>query len=149
MNPSEQAALIQFFGTMHAEAKQTDQRIVGNSQFVRPISTDIQQSLERALATPVQHTQQMAPINTGSHPLPPTNFYQPEPITSLPDDQLNFLNLLSESPKNNVPVQVTPQFNCTELVEALTKINLALTRIGDILESDHGRKKTTKASKFT
>ena len=147
MNPSEQAALIQFFGTMHAEAKQTDQRIVGNSQFVRPISTDIQQSLERVLATPVQHTPQMVPTHNGDH-LPPT-FYQPEPITSVPDNQLNFLNLLSESPNNNVPVQVTPQFNCTELVEALSKINLALTRIGDILESDHGRKKTTKASKFT
>ena len=148
MNPSEQAALIQFFGTMHAEAKQTDQRIVGNSQFVRPISTDIQQSLERVLATPVQHTPQMVPTHNGDH-LPPPTFYQPEPITSVPDNQLNFLNTLSENPNNNVPVQVTPQFNCTELVEALSKINLALTRIGDILESDHGRKKTTKASKFT
>ena len=148
MNPSEQAALIQFFGTMHAEAKQTDQRIVGNSQFVRPISTDIQQSLERVLATPVQHTPQMVPTHNGDH-LPPPTFYQPEPITSVPDNQLNLLNLLSENPNNSNYVQPTPQFNCTELVEALSKLNLALTRIGDILESDHGRKKTTKASKFT
>lgn len=52
MTPEEQQAMVQFMGTVHGQAKQTDQMIVGHSNFVRPVSTDIKAALTAGLSQP-------------------------------------------------------------------------------------------------
>ena len=78
MTPEEQQAMVQFMGTVHGQAKQTDQMIVGHSNFVRPVSTDIKAALTEALSQPAtsqgavqQHPAQLAAAGTVS----------PQPVT--------------------------------------------------------------------
>jgi hypothetical protein len=55
MTEEEKKAMIQFFGTVHAQAKQTDQMVVGYTNHLRPISKDIQGQLEQVLHAPVDN----------------------------------------------------------------------------------------------
>jgi hypothetical protein len=62
MTPEEQQALVQFFGTVHAQAKQADQMIVQHAKDLRPVSSDIQNQLQQALIRQqVQNQQQQQP----------------------------------------------------------------------------------------
>jgi hypothetical protein len=141
MTPDEQRALVQFFGTVHAQAKQTDQLIVGNSQFVRPVSPSIQHGLEQALRIPVQANQQ-APqqqyVEPPAHPYIETPQFIEEP--SIQEQSPNaYLNIQSEETK--------PVVFSNDIVEVLKEINLNLTRIGNILEKRNGTPKKTKTLK--
>ena len=49
MTPEEQQALVQFFGTVHAQAKSADQMIVHGAKDLRPVSTEIQNQLQQFL----------------------------------------------------------------------------------------------------
>ena len=140
MTPDEQRALVQFFGTVHAQAKQTDQMIVGNSQFVKPVSPSIQQGLEQALRIPIQVNQQ-APEQQYTHQLPVVEQSQP----------------IEEPQPIQTPVALAPQRDSvvtytssnTDVVDILKEINLNLARIGDILEKRNGTSKRTKGPKST
>lgn len=134
MTPEEQQALVQFFGTMHAQAKQTDQMIVGNSQFVRPVSPVIKQQLEDALRSPVQH-------NT-----PPQNYAQSMPLP--PIEATQFIPPPHEAPLQHTPVVSNIEVvGNNETVEVLREISLNLARIANILEKKNGPPKRIKNPK--
>lgn len=131
MTPEEQQALVQFFGTVHAQAKQTDRMIVGNSQFVKPVSPAIQHQLEEALRKPIQH-------NIQQHQTIPQPFVeQPLAIQTQPEVTTHY-----SSPASNIEV-----LSNNETVEVLKEINLNLGRIANILEKKYGTPKKIKLSK--
>ena len=135
MTPDEQRALVQFFGTVHAQAKQTDQMIVGHSQFVKPVSPVIQQELERALNIPVQS-------NTPN--LQQHYIEQPQPVIEVVDTPQAIQEL--QSPIE--PVLHSPTTDLSydnDLIIVLKEINSNLVRIGDILKN--GTTKKTKNTK--
>ena len=141
MTPDEHQALVQFFGTMHAEARQNDQKIVGNSQFVKPVSPDIQHQLEEALRIPVQ-------LNVPDHNIH-QNFHQPEPQ---PPIEVPVPYVIPE--QVNTPPQYVPPVNKAEVlidnketVKVLKEISLNLARIASTLETKYGISKRTKPSK--
>lgn len=149
MTPDEQRALVQFFGTVHAQAKQTDQMIVGNSQFVKPVSPSIQQGLEQALRIPVQVSQQ----------IPQHQHVEQQPVAVIEPVQaiqeLQSIQTPTEAVPQHDPVipytgsnsETVPATLNNDIVETLKEINLNLARIGDILEKKNGTSKRTKASK--
>ena len=146
MTPDEQRALVQFFGTVHAQAKQTDQMIVGSSQFVKPVSPNIQRELEHALRIPVQNEQpQYIP------PEPQPQYVEPAIGLAQAVQELNQLELYNaEQPAHTPPpqpVQNTPVIPNVDIITVLQEINLNLARIGDILEKKNGTSKRTKATK--
>jgi hypothetical protein len=141
ITPDEQRALVQFFGTVHAQAKQTDQMIVGNSQFVKPVSPNIQHQLEQALRIPVQTNQQFVQ----------QQFTEPPPVEVVElTHAMEELQALQGSP-DVAPTyeEVKPHIinNNDNVIEVLKEINLNLARIGDILEKQNGKPKRTKAPK--
>lgn len=149
MTPDEQRALVQFFGTVHAQAKQTDQMIVGNSQFVKPVSPSIQQELEQALRIPVQVTPQV----------PQQQYIEQPPVTVVdPNQAIQELQTIQDpvvsiplhdpvSPYTVGSTETTPAVLNNDVIEVLKEINLNLVRIGDILEKKNGTSKRTKAPK--
>jgi len=79
MTPEEQQALVQFFGTVHAQAKQSDQMIVQSAKDLRPVSNDIQNQLQQALIRQQVQQQQV-------HVAPEQVFHIPAPETySVPE----------------------------------------------------------------
>ncbi len=138
MTPDEQRALVQFFGTVHAQAKQTDQMIVGSSQFVKPVSPNIQHQFEQALRIPVQAEMQQAP---------PQQYIEPpiQPVIE-PVQPIQEPAVVEQS--HVTPVEeFKPAPHNNDIVDILKEINLNLARIGDILEKQNGKPKRTKASK--
>jgi hypothetical protein len=143
ITPDEQRALVQFFGTVHAQAKQTDQMIVGNSQFVKPVSPTIQHQLEQALRIPVQTNQQFE-----------QQFTDPPPV-----EVVELTHAMEELQAIQSSSDVTPTYeeikphninsntNNDNVIEVLKEINLNLARIGDILEKQNDKPKRTKAPK--
>lgn len=111
MTEEEQKAMLQFFGTIHAQAKATDQMIVGQSNYLKPISTTIQNDLQHALAAPVA-PQYIPPPNhpveapVVHHAPPPTPQYTP--VSPIHDETI---------------------------YKTLEKISDSLERIANILES--------------
>jgi hypothetical protein len=142
ITPDEQRALVQFFGTVHAQAKQTDQMIVGNSQFVKPVSPTIQHQLEQALRIPVQTNQQFE-----------QQFTDPPPVEVVElthaMEELQAIQSSSDVTPTYEEVRPHPVSISTNdnVIEVLKEINLNLARIGDILEKQNGKPKRTKASK--
>jgi hypothetical protein len=61
MTEEEKRAAIQFFGSLHAQATQTDQNIIGRSPFVSPISPTIKDHFEQVLHAPVVQTPAFIP----------------------------------------------------------------------------------------
>lgn len=137
MTPDEQRALVQFFGTVHAQAKQTDQMIVGNSQFVKPVSPIIQHQLEQALRIPVQADIQQAPP-------PQYTESSVQPITQQVQDIQQYT---IEQPQTAPAVEPQPVVHSSSMIDILKEINLNLIRIGDILERYNDKPKRAKASK--
>jgi hypothetical protein len=138
ITPEEQQALVQFFGTVHAQARQTDQMIVGNSQFVRPVSPIIQHQLEEALRIPVQNN---IPNNNYTPPaaLPPVEQPVVQPVVVQPPP---------EAPVQHLPLTSDVKIlGNNETVEVLKEISLNLARIANILEKKNGTPKRTKPSK--
>lgn len=146
ITPEEQRALVQFFGTVHAQAKQTDQMIVGNSQFVKPVSPGIQHQLEQALRIPVQADIQQAPIQQYIEPpiqpaIEMPQFIQ-EPVAIEQSYNIPPTPSLTTTIEESKPVVLD-----SDIVGILKDINLNLARIGDILEKKNGTSKRTKTSK--
>lgn len=137
MTPEEQRAMIEFLGTIHAQAKQTDQMIVGDSQFVKPVSPNIKQQLEYTLRAPVQ--QQFA--------APPVMDYapvQPVPVYNGPQEEQLELSYFTPPPVSQAPqIQISSQ----ETLEVLKEISLQLKRIADKIEESNVKPKRVKNSK--
>ena len=144
ITPDEQRALVQFFGTVHAQAKQTDQMIVGSSQFVKPVSPTIQHQLEQALRIPVQANQQFEQQQQYIEQ-PPIEVIEPaHAIQELQDLQSSPVVAPTYEEVIPHPVGISTSGN---VIEVLKEINLNLARIGDILEKQNGKPKRTKAPK--
>jgi hypothetical protein len=144
ITPDEQRALVQFFGTVHAQAKQTDQMIVGNSQFVKPVSPTIQHQLEQALRIPVQADQQFQHQQQYIEQ-PPIEVVQPTHAMQEPQD-LHSSSVVAPTYEEVRPHPVSISTN-DNVIEVLKEINLNLARIGDILEKQNDKPKRTKAPK--
>lgn len=135
MTPEEQRALVQFFGTVHAQAKQTDQMIVGQSQFVKPVSPVIQQQLERALHIPVQ----------SNAPSTPQHYIEPAPPAI---EVVDTAQAIQELQSKAEPVLHSPAINIpydNELISVLKEINSNLDRIATRLEQKNEPKKIKTA----
>lgn len=135
MTDEEKNAMIQFFGTMHAHAKQTDQQIVGQSQFLRPISSSVKQELENVLASnmpqfapPPQYAPQ--PEMHQVHPQyipPPVALPPPPPPPQDPQLEFNF-----SEPKISGDPQVVP---------LLKSIDTSLKTIIELIQNANVEKK--------
>lgn len=161
MTNEEKAAMVNFFGTIHAQAKQNDQMIVQGAQHIRPISQNIQHEFERALQT-VQHQemqQHYAPPqyqqggNSGFYQdqgLPPLPAYEPPQLIPMPPGyeqspvQQEF-QFNAPPPVASAPV-LQPMYN-EDIVNILKEISLTLNRIGDIMESKNVKTKRTTTPK--
>ncbi len=136
ITPEQQNALVQFFGTMHAQAKQTDDMIVGSSKFVNPVSPTIRRELEQVLKFNTVQPQQE----------PPQQFHQPvfdnTPVDFIPIDEMRphvVEQVLPPAPPHEI-VKVLD----SEILSTLKEINLNLSRIASTLEKKHGSTKRVK-----
>jgi hypothetical protein len=148
ITPEEQNALVQFFGTMHAQAKQTDQMIVGSSPFVKPVSPQIQRELELALRVPVQASQPQ-------HYQPETQqpqVYHPVEVAQAMQELHAIEQQATE--QHVVPIQhieakpvSVPTTLDLNIIDVLKEINLNLSRIADTIEKHNVNTKRIKATK--
>jgi len=138
MNEQEKAALLTFMGMTHAQAKQSDQMIVGRSEFLKPISGDIQNTFAKVLNTPAnnerQYEQQYVQPNQNITSSSASSYLEP----TVQDTQLN-LNF-------EAPTVVLPNVN-VELVNILKEINLNIIKIANTLEQKNDKQPRTKSTK--
>lgn len=138
MTPEEKAALLTFMGSMHAQAKHTDQMIVGQSNFLKPISMDIKQQFEQVYHTPAQ--------TADNSNQPPREFVAPPPMVMPPPVGVEqAIQELASRPdivvgKSDYQEYKTPD----SLIVVLEKISLTLDRIANTLENKDGTKKQVK-----
>lgn len=131
---NDQAALLQFLGTFHAQAKETEKQIVDMKSGLRPISDTIKEKFAQVLNTPAQTfslpQQQLIPEQQLPQPL-----QQPQQEDST---QLEF-NLFSPP--------ITTPYNTDRVIELLVKINSNIERLCSILTSNEREEKSkTKRS---
>jgi hypothetical protein len=138
MTEQEKQAMLAFLGTVHAQAKQTDQMIVGQSNFVRPVSQVIQNEFAQVLAKPVTNNQH------NYQPSAPDPIYH-EPVREEIKEQVQEDQLMFSF--NDSKEQSTPSAVSSDLVEILKDINLNLQRIGDILSEKYKPNARNKNSK--
>ena len=140
MTEAERQAFLMFAGTMHGQAKATDQMIVGQSVNLRPMSSDIQNKFAEVLQTPPQ---QYNPY-VQQEPTEPIVYRQPPPdnfvgVEQAAQELAEIQPVQRFIPQPPVPVN-------TDIVDVLKEISLNLARIATTLES-HGRQKRTKSTK--
>ena len=115
---TDQAALLQFLGTFHAQAKETEKQIVDMKSGIRPISESIKEKFAQVLNTPAQTFSQPQIDNTQP-------YIQPQQPPQLSDPTQLELNLFN--PPVNVP------YNNDRVIELLSKINSNIERLCSIL----------------
>lgn len=130
MTDAERQAMVEFFGTIHAQAKQTDQAIVESSRFVRPISEDIKVQLQQALQPGV----------AAPHiPQAPNHFVQ------MP--QQGYEHVPLPPPPTSDAIQLELPFNAPnyndDILKVLRDINFNLKKISSILEKNNGTTEKT------
>ena len=140
MTEAERQAFLMFAGTMHGQAKATDQMIVGQSVNLRPMSNDIQNKFAEVLQTPPQ---QYNPY-VQQEPTEPI-VYQQQPPDNFVGVEQAIQELAEVQPIQRFIPQPTVSVS-TDIVEVLKEINLNLARIATTLES-HGGQKRTKSTK--
>lgn len=142
MTEEEKQAMLAFLGTVHAQAKQTDQMIVGQSNFVKPVSQSIQNEFAQVLAQPVARYQ-----DNHQPPVQPEPVYYESvqeglaaPVSTPQEDQLMFS---FDGPKEEIETPVAT----SDLIYTLKDISLNLQRIGNILEEKNKLNARNKNSK--
>jgi hypothetical protein len=142
MTEEEKQAMLAFLGTVHAQAKQTDQMIVGQSNFVKPVSQSIQNEFAQVLAQPVARYQ-----DNHQPPVQPEPVYYESvqeglaaPVSVPQEDQLMFS---FDGPKEEIETPVAT----SDLIYTLKDISLNLQRIGNILEEKNKLNARNKNSK--
>lgn len=131
MTPEEQQALVQFFGTVHAQAKQADQMIVQGAKDLRPASVDIQNQLQQFLVSQRQlQYQQPVHHEPVAHFTPPPQYVQaPEPQQA--EEQLDFFSYNAHQTNPDMEKIVK---RVTEAANYLYEIKTSLKTITEILE---------------
>ena len=119
MTEAEKQAFLMFAGTMHGQAKATDQMIVGQSKDLRPMSIDLQSKFAEVLEAPVQQYSS-------------DDYQQPQ--------QDNLVSV-EQAAQEIVNIQ-TPVTVDVNIVNLLQEINLNLVKIVTTLESNGGQKRT-------
>jgi hypothetical protein len=133
MTEDDKRTLINFFGSIHAQGKQTDQMVVGNSVNLRPISIPIQNQLEEVLRQPI--TEERISYE-------PQEFFAdnvPEPV-ALPPVDYQPPTIIQPPPQVVVPAS-------DSLIDVLSIIGSNLERIANILEKKYESPKPVKSSK--
>lgn len=128
MTDEEKNAMIQFFGTMHAHAKQTDQQIVGQSQFLRPISASVKQELENVLTSnrPPHTPPHYAPPPV-MHPVHPDHIPQYAPPPPPPQDpqlEFNFSEPKISGDPQVVPLLKSIDTSLKTIIELINNANV-------------------------
>jgi len=142
MNEQEKAALLTFMGMTHAQAKQSDQMIVGRSEFLKPISGDIQNTFAKVLNTPANNERQYEQQYEQQYVQPNQNITSSSASSYLvPTVQDTQLSLNFEA-----PAVVLPNVN-VELVNILKEINLNIIKIANTLEQKNDKQPRTKSTK--
>lgn len=119
MTEAEKQAFLMFAGTMHGQAKATDQMIVGQSKDLRPMSIDLQSKFAEVLQAPTQQ-------------------YSSEDYQQPQQDNLVSVEQAAQE-LVNIQTPVTVDVN---IVNLLQEINLNLVKIVTTLESNGGQKRT-------
>ena len=141
LTSDEQNALVQFFGTMHAQAKQTDEMILGSSKDVNPIGPTIRRELERALSSNVQAPQPVQqPVYIPQEPIPA--YIEPNTPQFTPS-----VNVVPDNYALHSEPAVVYKTLEVDILEVLKEINLNLGRIATTIEKQNGSTKRTKATK--
>jgi hypothetical protein len=139
LTSDEQNALVQFFGTMHAQAKQTDEMILGSS--VNPVGPTIRKELEQVLRSNAQSTLPVQqPVYAPQEAIPA----YVEPVIP------QFVPSVNVIPENHTlhsePITICKSLE-VDILEVLKEINLNLGRIATTIEKQNGSTKRTKATK--
>lgn len=119
MTEAEKQAFLMFAGTMHGHAKATDQMIVGQSQGLRPMSSDLESKFAEVLQAPTQQYSS-------------DDYQQPQ--------QDNFESV--EQAAREIVNMHSPVAADVNIVNLLKEINLNLVKIVTTLESNGGQKRT-------
>lgn len=142
ITPEQQNALVQFFGTMHAQAKQTDDMVVGSSKFVNPVSPTIRRELEQVLRFNNEQPPQQPPQQFQE----PVHIYTPVDHVPVPAPvQEAYTQMTVQTLSPAAPHEIVKVLD-SEILNTLKEINLNLSRIASTLEKQHG---TTKRAKNT
>ena len=142
MTSQEKQALLQFMGVTYGAAVKMDRDIVSSSNQLTPISDSIKHQFERIMPVAVDDRPYTPPV-----PEP----YIPPVATAIP---------LGVAYPPELQPESTPQQDYQDyqdyrgtvahdptLIDTLISIRMALTRIGDILESKQANDKLAKKSK--
>lgn len=135
MTPEEQQAMVQFMGTVHAQAKQQDQMIVGQSQYVKPISNDVKAALEASLSRPPSHPA-ASPHHATPPPLPPqssvvTTEQAQQELIQAQQEQVITPAPVQISDPNQMEFDLNEQTKLDKIVELLEKQNRLLAELKD------------------
>ena len=136
MTSQEKQALLQFMGVTYGAAVKMDRDIVSSSNQLTPISDSIKHQFERIMPVAVDDRPYTPPVPEPyippvTAPTPLGVAYPPElqPVTNPLQD---YRGTVAHDPT---------------LIDTLISIRMALTRIGDILESKQANDKPAKKSK--
>ena len=135
MTAQEKQALLQFMGVTYGAAVKMDRDIVSSSNQLTPISDSIKHQFEKLMPTPVDNQPHSPPGPVSTPPAPPLGVaYPPElqPVTPDAAPPYVYQGTVAQDPT---------------LIDTLISIRMALTRIGDILESKQANDKPAKKSK--
>jgi len=136
MTAEEKQVLLQFMGVTYGAAVKMDRDIVSSSNQLTPISDSIKHHFEQLI--PLQVDDQ-----PHSPPVPPP-YQSPVPLGVAYPPELQPVTEPFITPE--LTYKGTVAHDAT-LIDTLISIRMALTRIGDILESKQANDKPTKKSK--
>ena len=139
MTSQEKQALLQFMGVTYGAAVKMDRDIVSSSNQLTPISDSIKHQFERIMPVAVDDRPYTPPVPEPyippvTAPTPLGVAYPPElqPVTPETTPLQDYRGTVAHDPT---------------LIDTLISIRMALTRIGDILESKQANDKPAKKSK--
>jgi hypothetical protein len=131
MTDEEKAAMVQFLGTVHAQAKKTDEAIVERSPSLPTISKNIQQELRNVLSSTV-------PQGTAV----PGNYWS-VPAVPIPQPNPEVQHVFAPPAQFHTPQPSSPQMEFDfsmsekkELLDLLRRIDKNLTKLTTHLIND-------------
>ena len=127
---TDQAALLQFLGTFHAQAKETEKQIVDMKSGIRPISESIKEKFAQVLSAPAQ-TFSLPQIDNTQPVIQQQPQVQQPQLLDPTQLELNLFN-----PPVNVP------YNNDRVIELLSKINSNIERLCTILTKNECEEKS-------
>ena len=155
MTAQEKQALLQFMGVTYGAAVKMDRDIVSSSNQLTPISDSIKHQFERIMPVAVDDRPHSPPTPEPYTPSVPTVPLEAAHSTGSSHSRMGWGG--KEHPSELQPVTepfITPELTYrgtvahdATLIDTLISIRMALTRIGDIIESKQANDKPAKKSK--